>query len=119
MGSLFGVIPNRLADDAPLRPALADVLLRDFEPELSREEAIEVAWAATARHPDDVIAIDPFGVAIYKADHGKRTPTGWEVDHFPTPQCIGGKTLHGNIRAVHWEKNRATGGLLGALLQGK
>jgi len=59
--------------------------------------------------------IDCDGRRIKWLEYGDRSSLyGWEVDHYPIPQCDGGTDEPWNLRARHCEGNAMAGGLLGA-----
>lgn len=59
---------------------------------------------------------DAYGSTIRRADYGKQTEYGWEVDH-AHPTALGGPDALHNVRALHWRSNRSLGGLLGNLFR--
>lgn len=116
----FSLSPPQVSVLEPFRPCQQPSLLglQPFqERELTQEEAVEHAWAAIAKHPDDLIALDRFGNVLLKSEHGERTACGWHIDHFPIPKAQRGKLVPGNVQALHWRTNCTLGGLLGADLQ--
>lgn len=58
---------------------------------------------------------DAYGFALYRADYGKQTEYGWEIDH-RVPSALGGSDGLHNLRALHWRKNRELGGYVGNAL---
>jgi hypothetical protein len=50
--------------------------------------------------------LDCKGALIRRSDYGKRTETGWEVDHRVALANGGGDQLD-NLQPLHWENNRA------------
>ena len=59
--------------------------------------------------------IDCDGRRIRWSEYGERASQfGWEVDHFPVPQCDNGPDELWNLRARHCTGNAMAGGLLGA-----
>jgi hypothetical protein len=88
-------------------------------PQLPESEQKKIAaWTicrtVPGRLPQDW-RYDDFGNMIYRADHGKQTEYGWEIDH-RHPSALGGIDHHSNLRALHWRKNRELGGALGQAL---
>ena len=60
--------------------------------------------------------LDHFGSLLKWSDHGDRnSPHGWEIDHI-VPAALGGTDHPSNLRPLHWRRNAAMGGLLGALM---
>jgi len=51
---------------------------------------------------------------ICRAEYGKYTAFGWQVDH-AIPVVLGGPDFFSNLRPRHWMGNSAAGGLLGGL----
>jgi len=51
---------------------------------------------------------DEFGNAIHYASYGTTTKYGWEIDH-RKPVSKGGTDNSKNLRALHWQANRAKG----------
>jgi hypothetical protein len=58
---------------------------------------------------------DAYGFALYRADHGKQTQYGWEVDHI-IALALGGEDSLSNVRALHWRRNRQLGAQVGNTL---
>lgn len=52
---------------------------------------------------------------IEKADYGKDTPYGWQIDHV-WATALGGPDTLSNKRPRHWEGNSRAGGLVGAMI---
>lgn len=77
------------------------------------------AWTACrpleGRSPADY-RVDAYGHVIRWADHGKQTEHGWEIDHV-LPSALGGGDHGSNYRALHWQRNRSLGGILGNALK--
>lgn len=56
----------------------------------------------------NIVRQDCCGAWIMRSEYGKTTPYGWEIDHV-YPQSRGGDSAPENLRAMHWENNRAKG----------
>lgn len=86
--------PNTDASGKPFSQGMIDAVwnkarpLPDFDPNVTRTES------CCAR--------------IDKADYGKTTQHGWEIDHVK-PVSEGGTDDLSNLQPLHWENNRAKG----------
>jgi hypothetical protein len=84
---------------------------------MSRYSPEQLRTAYTMAHaiPNSDDRIDCDGRRIRWSDYGDRSrPYGWEVDHWPIPQCDGGSDAPWNLRARHCTGNAMAGGYLGA-----
>lgn len=75
------------------------------------------AWANVPVHPDypkGDFKRDALGCWIRWSDYGQRTEYGWQIDHYPIPQALGGRDTANNVRALHHRANATLGGLLSA-----
>lgn len=78
-------------------------------------EQLRTAYTMAQVIPDSDDRIDCDGRRIRWSDYGDRSrPYGWEVDHWPIPQCDGGSDAPWNLRARHCTGNAMAGGHLGA-----
>ncbi len=80
----------------------------------------EWAWNNVPLHPDfpdGSAKLDAHRHWIKRTDYGQQTQYGWQIDHYPIPQALGGKDEPGNVRALHHQVNATLGGLLGAQLR--
>ncbi len=76
------------------------------------------AWTACRPldgHSPADYRVDAYGNLILWAHYGSQGDYGWEIDH-AHPSALGGSDHLGNLRALHWRKNRQLGGLLGGAL---
>jgi hypothetical protein len=48
----------------------------------------------------------------------RQSAHGWEIDHHPIPQALGGSDDIDNLRPLHCRSNAALGGLRGLALGG-
>lgn len=78
-------------------------------------------WAKGAVIPDydqNVWRRDDFDTAMKYSDYGNRNSEyGWEIDHYPIPNALGGSETLGNSRPLNWKNNSSLGGLLSAALK--
>jgi hypothetical protein len=88
------------------------------EPEVPKELRRDVAWRKIVKSADALWARDRFNNLIYWPDYGKLTDYGWHIDHYPVPECDGGRATVSNIEALHWWANTALGGPLAAARKG-
>jgi len=75
----------------------------------SPQATVDSVWnkARSLPHFDpDVTRTDSCGARIDKADYGKTTQHGWEIDHVK-PVAEGGTDDLSNLQPLHWENNRA------------
>jgi hypothetical protein len=61
------------------------------------------------------IRIDFEGRIIRWDEYGKQSSCGWEIDHIHEV-ALGGSDEFSNLRARHWQSNRAAGARLGNAL---
>jgi hypothetical protein len=61
-------------------------------------------------------ADDCDGRRIKKADYGKYTEYGWQIDHV-TPTILGGLDIYANKRPRHWRGNSLAGAMVGNALR--
>ena len=76
------------------------------------------AWSACRPiqgYPETEYRIDAYGNLILWSHYGAQRDHGWEIDH-AHPSALGGGNHFGNLRALHWKKNRELGGALGAAI---
>lgn len=59
-------------------------------------------------------AYDCDGRLVKRAEYGKLTEHGWEIDH-SIPSVWGGPDIYANKRPRHWRGNRRAGGLINVL----
>jgi hypothetical protein len=70
-----------------------------------------------ALHDADRYRADAHRRVIRADAYGDRNdPEGWEVDHYPVAQALGGSDDISNLRPLHCQGNAALGGLLGAVM---
>jgi hypothetical protein len=85
----------------------------------SDEQKKIAAWTACRTYgdlPPQDWRIDDFGNPIYRADYGKQTQYGWEIDH-RLPSALGGSDGLHNLRALHYSTNRSLGAHTGNALK--
>lgn len=60
---------------------------------------------------------DDYGNRIRYSDYGNRqSEFGWEKDHYPIPDALGGSDHISNLRPLHHKVNASLGGLLASAL---
>jgi hypothetical protein len=97
------------ADRTVKRPSNTDAYGRPFDP-----ETIDNVWrkgpALRGDLPDfvQVFRLDVCGKLIARADYGRPTSIGWEVDHI-IPVARGGTDDLTNLQPLYWQTNRAKG----------
>ena len=73
---------------------------------------VDKVWAkAQTSTPLSVIlgtVKDICGATIHRADYGKTTRFGWEIDHI-APVASGGTDDLPNLQPLHWKNNRSKG----------
>jgi hypothetical protein len=63
---------------------------------------------------------DAYGSAIKFSEYGNRNSDfGWEIDHYPVPNALGGSDRLSNLRPLNWKNNASHGGRLGDVLAGR
>lgn len=92
-------------------PKLMSILSRLPRPEQQKIAAWTACDAIPGLDPRDWRR-DAYGFALYRADHGKQTEYGWEIDHI-VALAAGGRDTLDNLRALHWKKNRQLGAEMG------
>ena len=61
---------------------------------------------------------DAYGSVMRYSDYGNRNSDhGWEIDHYPVPNALGGAESLRNARPLNWHNNASSGGTLGGLLR--
>jgi hypothetical protein len=86
-----------------------------FKPD-SLEQAAWDNVPVSAYFPDGQTKFDAYNNIIVRSEYGKRTKWGWQIDHYPVPQSLGGQDIPSNVRALHHEANAKHGGHLGDVL---
>jgi hypothetical protein len=60
---------------------------------------------------------DAYGTSIRYADYGDQSsPHGWQFDHYPLADSLGGSDDVSNLRPLHHVTNATLGGLLGGII---
>ena len=77
------------------------------------EELIQQVWDRTVipveNYDPAFIGSDCCGALIVRSEYGNtNSQFGWEIDHV-YPQSAGGDDYIDNLRAMHWQNNRAKG----------
>jgi hypothetical protein len=80
---------------------------------LNPTKECDIVWE---RHFGQLTRVqDCDGRWIERAEYGKLTAFGWEIDH-ALPSILGGLDIYANKRPRHWRGNRSAGGLINSLL---
>ncbi len=77
-----------------------------YEAYLQEQKKLEV-WRKGRVIPNfnpDLWRWDDFGSAIYYPAYGDQSsPNGWQFDHYPIPESLGGTDDVNNLRPLHHE----------------
>ena len=74
---------------------------------------VDKVWAKARPSGTLGVAYDVCGATIHRADYGKTTTFGWEIDH-KDPVANRGTDDLSNLQPLHWENNRSKGDQLTA-----
>ncbi len=72
-------------------------------------DTIEAVWRKSTPEPGPAsFRKDIFGTSMQRADYGRTTLYGWEIDHIK-PVSEGGTDALDNLQPLQWENNRRKG----------
>jgi hypothetical protein len=90
-----------------------------YEAHLQEQKKLQV-WAKGRVIPGynpDHWRWDAFRTPIKYTDYGNQSsPNGWQFDHYPLAESLGGTDDVSNLRPLHHATNASLGGLLGGIL---
>ena len=85
--------------------------------EIGRRRAVFNKGTVLPGRDPDYWRADGHGAPICWGNYGDRkSPYGWEIDHFPIPRALGGSDELHNLRPLRCSTNAGLGGRLSGLL---